>query len=462
MIRKHQRFFNSILLVLDTLVLMVAYFTAYIVKSGQPSSIMPIKLYLFSLLWIIPLLLVVYFFMDLYTPMRSRMYRKEALMVLRAHLIGMVLIYSIFFLSKAFIYSREMLLQFGVLGLIFVLSERFAVRRGLRFLRKIGYNQKYLLIIGAGKTGANFARKVREHRDFGYSVLGFLDDEKNKDELILYKPVLGKCSILQELLRDKLIDEVVVALPLKEYCKYREIIDICEKEGVRARIIPDYSEFFTGNPKVEDFDGIPLLNIRHIPLDDPLNRFLKRIFDTAIALCAIILTGPLMVFIAIGIKLTSKGPILFKQERIGQNNQPFNMLKFRSMKIADDNTASTVWTTVDDPRKTKFGSFLRKTSLDELPQFINVLFGDMSVVGPRPERPHFVEQFKEEICKYMVKHQVKPGITGWAQVNGLRGDTSIEKRIQCDIYYIENWDLFFDFKIMLLTLVKGLVNENAY
>lgn len=462
MIKKHQRFFNTILIVLDIFVLVVAYFTAYMVKAGQPSAIMPIKPYLISLLWAIPLLIGVYYFMDLYSPMRSRMYRKEALMILRAHLIGMVLIFSIFFLSKAFIYSREMLLQFGVLGLIFMLMERYAVRRILRFLRKTGYNQKYMVIVGAGDTGANFARKVREHKDFGYNVMGFLDDERSHGDVIVNKPVLGKCSLLPELLTDNSIDEVVIALPLNSYRKYSSIVEACEKEGVRVRIIPDYSEFFPGSPKVEEFDGIPLLNIRYIPLDDPFNRLLKRLFDMLVAFIAIVSTGPLMLLIAVGIKLTSKGPVFFKQERIGQNNRPFKMLKFRSMRLAVDNSASTVWTTADDPRKTKFGSFLRKTSLDELPQFFNVLFGDMSVVGPRPERPYFVEQFKEEISKYMVKHQVKPGITGWAQVNGWRGDTSIEKRIECDIYYIENWDLLFDVKIMFLTVFKGLVNENAY
>jgi Undecaprenyl-phosphate glucose phosphotransferase len=341
--------------------------------------------------------------------------------------------------------------------------ERFIIRRTLHYFRKKGFNQKHMLIIGAGPVGIEFARKVLNHRDFGYNVIGYLDDDQSKwTNYIKGKPVLGGCDTLARLLDERSIDEVVVALPLKAFKKYGNIVDDCEKAGVRIHIIPDYNQFLSGSPHFEEFDGIPLLNVRRIPLDDPFNRFLKRVFDIMVSAVAIILTGPVMICIAIGIKLTSPGQVFFRQERVGLNNRPFDMLKFRSMRVDNDTVASTTWTTADDPRKTKFGSFLRKTSLDELPQFFNVLFGSMSVVGPRPERPFFVEQFKQSIPKYMVKHQVKPGITGWAQVQGWRGDTSIEKRIECDLYYIENWDPLFDLKIMFLTVFKGLVNKNAY
>jgi Undecaprenyl-phosphate glucose phosphotransferase len=374
-----------------------------------------------------------------------------------------VIIFSVLFLNKHLEYSREVSLLFAFMGLFLILLERYVIRRTLRQLRRSGYNQKHMLIIGAGPVGMDFARKVRVHRDFGYNVIGFLDDDEEKqDNSIVGKPVLGGCAILTELLENQSVDEVVIALPLNAYDKYGSIVKECEKAGVRIRIIPDYNQFLSGSPQIEEFDGIPLLNVRKIPLDDPFNKFLKRLFDICVATIAIILTGPVMILITLGIKLTSSGPVFFRQERVGLNNRRFDMLKFRSMRVIDDMTAATTWTTVDDPRKTKFGAFLRKTSLDELPQFLNVLFGTMSVIGPRPERPFFVEQFKEEIPKYMVKHQVKPGITGWAQVNGWRGDTSIEKRIECDIYYIENWDLLFDVKIMFLTVFKGLVNRNAY
>jgi Undecaprenyl-phosphate glucose phosphotransferase len=320
-----------------------------------------------------------------------------------------------------------------------------------------------MLIIGAGPVGMEFAEKVRAHRDFGYNVIGFLDDDEAKLGLTLSgKPVLGEVALLSDHLAGQTVDEVVIALPLHAYEKYASIVSDCEKAGVRVRIIPDFIRFFPGSPQLEEFDGILLMNVRTILLDDPFNKFLKRLFDITVAVSALILTGPLMILIAIGIKLTSPGPVFFRQERVGMNNRCFEMLKFRTMRVNDDLTAATTWTTADDPRKTVFGSFLRRTSLDELPQFLNVLSGTMSVIGPRPERPFFVDQFREKIPKYMVKHQVKPGITGWAQVNGWRGDTSIEKRIECDIYYIENWDLLFDVKILFMTVFKGLFHDNAY
>jgi Undecaprenyl-phosphate glucose phosphotransferase len=463
MIKKHQRFFNIMQVSLDAISLVIAYLAAVMFKLTVTGFAGFGDLYYWGPLWMIPLLLMVYYFMDVYTPMRSRMYRKEVLILLRAHFLGVVTIYSVLFLFKDIQYSREVSLHFALAGLLLVMLERYGVRRTLRYLRKNGYNQKHLLIVGAGPLGVDFVNKVYAHRDFGYNVVGFLDDDTLKQQTLLAgKPVMGPCAILPQLLANSSVDEVVIALPLNAYEKYGNIVEECEKAGVRVRIIPDYNRYLPGNPTIEEFDGIPLLNVRKIPLDDPFNRFLKRFFDIVISALALLATLPILILIACGIKLTSPGPIFFRQVRVGLNNRPFDMLKFRSMHADDNRTAETTWTTAGDPRKTKFGTFLRKTSLDELPQFFNVFGGSMSVVGPRPERPFFVEQFREDIPKYMVKHQVKPGITGWAQVNGWRGDTSIGMRIECDIYYIENWDLLFDVKIMLLTVFKGLINKNAY
>ncbi len=463
MIKKYQRLFNITQVFLDAMCLIIAYAAAIVFKLNITGFAGFGKVYYWGALWIVPLLLTVYYFMNVYSPMRSRMYRKEILIVARAHFMGVVTIYSVLFLNKDIQYSREVSLHFALLGLFLILVERYAIRRTLRHLRKIGYNQKHLLIVGAGPVGIEFAQKVNAHRDFGYNVVGFLDDDEMKQqERVVGKPVMGCCSNLPHLLDERSVDEVVVALPLNAFEKYGKIVDACEKAGVRVRIIPDYNKYLPGSPVIEEFDGIPLLNVRKIPLDDPFNRFVKRGFDIGFSSLAILVTAPVMMFIAVGIKLTSSGPVFFRQRRIGLNNCPFDMLKFRSMRVADDSRAATTWTTPNDPRKTRFGTFLRKTSLDELPQFFNVFTGNMSVVGPRPERPFFVEQFREDIPKYMVKHQVKPGITGWAQVNGWRGDTSIERRVECDIYYIENWDLLFDVKILFLTVFKGLVNKNAY
>lgn len=448
---------------LDALSLLTAYMGAIAFKLNVTGFAGFGMVYYWGALWMVPLLLLAYHFMGVYSPMRSRMYRKEVLIIAKAHFMGVVMIYSLLFLEKDIHYSREVSLLFASLGFLLILLERYCVRKTLWYLRKNGYNQKHLLIVGAGPVGYEFTQKISLHRDFGYNVVGFLDDDESKHNgEVLGRPVLGSCSQLPRFLEIHSIDEVVVALPLNAYDKYGGIVDGCEKAGVRVRIIPDYNKYLPGNPVIEEFDGIPLLNIRKIPLDDPFNRFVKRAFDLVFSLLALAITSPLMLFIAIGIKLTSPGPVLFRQKRIGLNNRPFEMLKFRSMRVADDAWAATTWTTPNDPRKTKFGAFLRKTSLDELPQFFNVFVGSMSVVGPRPERPFFVQQFSEDIPKYRVKHQVKPGITGWAQVNGWRGDTSIEKRIECDINYIENWDLLFDLKIIMMTVFSGLINKNAY
>ena len=234
------------------------------------------------------------------------------------------------------------------------------------------------------------------------------------------------------------------------------------KSGVHTKFIPDYNNVIPTKPYTEDLLGLPVINIRRVPLSDPLNKLVKRVIDLFGAAVALILFSPVMLGTMIAIKLTSPGPLIFKQERVGLQNRPFEMYKFRSMVVQDKEVEKKGWTTKDDPRVTGVGKFIRRTSIDELPQLINVFKGDMSLVGPRPERTQFVEKFREEIPRYMIKHQVRPGLTGWAQVNGYRGDTSIRKRIECDLYYIENWTLGLDFKILIMTFFKGFVNKNAY
>ena len=249
---------------------------------------------------------------------------------------------------------------------------------------------------------------------------------------------------------------------LNEYHKLEQIVAICEKSGVHTKFVPDYYNFISTNPYTEDLDGLPVINIRNVPLTNTVNRMIKRLIDIIGSIVALILFSPIMLVVAILVKKSSPGPIFFAQERIGLGNRPFKMYKFRSMGVQDPKKEAKEWTTKNDARVTPVGRIIRKTSLDELPQFWNVLKGDMSLIGPRPERPLFVEKFKEEIPRYMIKHQVRPGITGWAQVNGFRGDTSIRSRIEHDLYYIENWSLGLDIKILFLTFFKGFVNKNAY
>lgn len=274
--------------------------------------------------------------------------------------------------------------------------------------------------------------------------------------------VLGRINNLSVILPENKLDEIAITLGLNEYFRLEEIVAMCEKSGVHTQFVPDYHNIIPTKPYTEDLQGLPVVNIRYVPLSNTFNAMLKRIVDIFGALVAIILFSPVMLFSCIMIKLTSPGPLIYRQTRVGLHNKPFEMYKFRSMEVQTEEKEKKAWTVKNDPRVTGFGKFMRHTSIDELPQLFNILKGDMSLVGPRPERPFFVEKFREEIPRYMVKHQVRPGLTGWAQVNGYRGDTSIRKRIDCDLYYIENWTLGLDFKILFLTFFKGFVNKNAY
>ena len=288
------------------------------------------------------------------------------------------------------------------------------------------------------------------------------------------KPITIRCCmnrVTPEVLKEKLEAEgakveahpyLPYAFYLSDYDYLEGVVDICEKSGVHTKFIPDYSSLIPSRPYTEDLMGLPVINIRYVPLSNTFNAMIKRAMDIVGAIVAIIVSSPVMLILCILIKLTSPGPLIYKQERVGLHNQTFRMYKFRSMEIQKESEEKKAWTVKNDPRVTGIGKLMRHTSLDELPQLFNILKGEMSLVGPRPERPFFVEKFREEIPRYMVKHQVRPGLTGWAQVNGYRGDTSIRKRIECDLYYIENWSVGFDIKIMFLTIFKGFINKNAY
>jgi Undecaprenyl-phosphate glucose phosphotransferase len=400
-----------------------------------------------------------------YSPKRKKRFIDDLFRIFQVHAISLFVLLSLLFYFKAVHISREYLAIYMVGNVVAIMLYRFVIKRMLQHFREKGYNKQFVLILGAGSLGKRFYKNLLQHPEMGYEVLGFLDDQCDEiDEQFgkRYKPILGTLDDLAATIEQKPIDEVIIALPLEAHHKFPTIINACEKAGVRTLIIPDFFDYLPARPTFDNFAGMPLINVRDIPLDLMSNRILKRAFDIAFALFAIVLTSPVLLIAALGIKLSSPGPIIFKQERVGLNRRNFMMFKFRSMRVQAQGSSDTKWTTENDPRKTKFGSFLRKTSLDELPQFFNVLLGHMSIVGPRPERPFFVDQFKEEIPKYMVKHHVRPGITGWAQSNGLRGDTSIEERIRYDIFYIENWSILLDVKIIWKTVINGFINKNAY
>ena len=359
-------------------------------------------------------------------------------------------------------FSTRMLLVFFALNILLLAGERLAIRLFLRSLRTNGYNQKHVLMIGYSRAAEGFIDRVSLNPEWGYHIQGILDDHKDPGYVYKKIPVLGPISHLETFLAANTLDEIVITLSIGEYANLEQIVAACEKSGVHTKFIPDYNNIIPTIPYMEDLQGLPVINIRHVPLTNVFNATVKRCVDIFGALFGITLFSPLMLITAALIKITSPGPVIYSQERIGLHNRPFKMFKFRSMEVQDPNKEKKQWTTPHDPRVTSVGRFIRKTSIDEMPQFFNILIGDMSLVGPRPERPLFVEKFKEEIPRYMIKHQVRPGLTGWAQVNGYRGDTSITKRIEHDLYYIENWSLGFDFKIMFLTIFKGFINKNAY
>ena len=465
MIKENQKLLNRAIVLLDIITIFLAFLLSWYIRihSGLievEGGVLSFKEFLIPVLVMIPVYLIIYNFKRLYNAERMVFLSKELGNIIVANILGILIFTGLLFVTKQIDYSRTFLVLFFLLCTFFTATERAGIRVIMRRIRKKGYNTKYTVFVGYSDGTEKFNKLIEENVHWGYKVLGMFEDYKINNDNI---PYLGTIDDLEKYLSEnRAVDEIIITLEIKDYDKLKGIISVCEKLGVRAQIIPSYYKYLPAKPYVEEIGGIPLINMRYIPLDNILNKTIKRAVDIVGSLVAIILFSPIMLIVAIFIKLTSKGPVIFKQERIGLNKKPFIMYKFRSMRMQDPEEEKKDWTTKNYSRKTKIGTFIRKTSIDELPQFFNVLKGDMSLIGPRPERPFYVEKFMNEIPKYMVKHQVRPGITGWAQVNGWRGDTSIEKRIECDIYYIENWSFSFDIKIIFLTIFKGFVNKNAY
>ena len=465
MIKDNQKLLNKIHLLLDALVIVVAYALAWIVRFeiGRVSGgVLPKENYFAALIFLVPGYLLLYSAFQLYTPKRTTRTRIEIYTVIKANTVGVFGYLAVLYLMHEEDYSRSMIAFFYVINIILASGYRVVLRDLLRQFRKKGYNLKHVLLVGYSRAAEQYIERIKQNPAWGYHIMGVLDDHVGKDVSFKGIQVIGEVDEIYRLLPQNNLDEIAITLSLSDYDRLEEIVSFCEKSGVHTKFIPDYNAVIPTKPYTEDLNGLPVINIRNVPLTSGWNQFLKRSMDLFGGIVACILFSPIMLICAMLIKLTSKGPILFKQERIGLHNRPFYMYKFRSMRLQTEEDEKKGWTVKNDPRVTGIGKFMRKTSIDELPQLFNILKGDMSLIGPRPERPQFVEKFKEEIPRYMIKHQVRPGLTGWAQVNGYRGDTSIRKRIDCDIYYIENWTLQLDIKIIILTFVKGFINKNAY
>ena len=472
MIKDNQKRLNRMHVLLDILVTVVAYALAwFIVISGKvlplDEGVLKPQVYFMALIFIVPIYLILYASFHLYVPKRIQGRRSELANICKANVIGLMLFTFVLFGLRRFVshlsyFSTKMILAFFAANIILLEAERISIRIFLRSLRTNGYNQKHVLLIGYSRAAEGFIDRVSVNPEWGYHVQGILDDHRPAGFAYKKVQVLGPTNHLEDFLASNTLDEIAITLSIKEYSNLEQIVAACEKSGVHTKFIPDYNNIIPTIPYMEDLQGLPVIHIRHVPLTGVFNATMKRIVDLAGALFGLIVFSPLMLVTALLIKITSPGPVLFSQERIGLHNRPFKMYKFRSMEVQDPGRERSQWTTPHDPRVTPVGRFIRKTSIDEMPQFFNVLIGDMSLVGPRPERPLYEEKFKEEIPRYMIKQQVRPGLTGSAQVNGYRGDTSITKRIEHDLYYIENWSLGFDFKIMFLTVFKGFINKNAY
>lgn len=474
MIKDNQKLFNRFHILLDALIIILAFrFTYYLrfesflrykydflLIFGYPGSFHD---YSKLLIYIVPVYLLLYYKCHVYDSKRSRSIRFEVWDLFKANVIGIAYCTFVLIMSKySSRYMRMFLFMFFCINLSMMYISKSILRRILAYYRKKGFNQKHVLVVGYSRTAERYINRVLSNPEWGYHVHGILDDTMKPGTHYKNIKVIDTIDKLESILERNTLDEIAITLSISEYEKLEHIVALCEKSGVHTKFIPDYNNIIPTKPYIEDINGLPVINIRNVPLSNWLNKTIKRTCDIVGSLLCILIFAIPMLVTAIIIKATSKGPLIFKQTRIGLHNKEFSMYKFRSMEVQAPDKEKHAWTTMNDPRVTPIGKFIRKTSIDELPQLFNVLKGDMSLVGPRPERPFFVEKFKEEIPRYMIKHQVRPGMTGWAQVSGYRGDTSIIKRVEHDLYYIENWSLSFDIKILFLTVFKGFVNKNAY
>lgn len=464
MLKAHSKLLEHIMLAGDLLVVAGCWLLAYLVRFyvlGPPlrSEIPPLHPYLLMLLPILVVWGVSFRAFDLYRPRRIASHLSEAADLAKASSMGaLVLVAVMTFLFREYEYSRVVIVYFWMLSIAAVWFSRGAFREVLRFARRRGFNLRYAIVVGGGDLAATVVSRMAARPDVGIKVLGVVGDDKDGLGGTRW---LGGYADLRAVLDANTVDHVILALAHEDYGRLRGLLEAVGDEPVTIHVVPDLFRFASLRGGVEEFEGMPFIHLRDSPLHG-WSSVTKRVFDVVFSAAIVVGLSPVLLLLALGVKLTSRGPVFYQQERMGLDGQRFRMLKFRTMRVDAEATTGPVWAVEDDPRRVPYGAFLRRFSLDELPQFVNVLRGEMSVVGPRPERPFFVEQFRRTVPGYMLRHKVKSGLTGWAQVNGLRGNTSLEKRIQFDLEYIERWSLWLDLKIIALTLVRIVFERNAY
>jgi Undecaprenyl-phosphate glucose phosphotransferase len=479
MLRERSLLLQRLLFGADLSLIALAWVIAWVLRFEvlTPPQWVPLSQYLGFLPFVLAVWGAVLLVSGLYRTRRAQRLTLVAYAVARAVALGLVVSLGALFFYREFSFSRLHVLLFAVLASVFLVGLRFGIYTVLRRGRESGRNVRRVLIVGAGKAGQRLARAFRHYPWMGFEVIGFLDDREGAveaeppdplyPELVGRPDVLGPVSAIESLLDHHAegggggIDMVYAALPLSAADKIQEVADACARHTAHLCLVPDLFGLDLLNSRISDVDGLPVIHLMdEAPLD--IRQVIKRAGDVAFSIAALTALAPVLAVIAVAVKLSSPGPVLYRQTRMGLNGQTFEILKFRSMPVDAEATTGAVWSTKGETRATRVGSFLRRTSLDELPQFWNVLMGDMSVVGPRPERPALIEDFRHQIPGYMLRHKTKAGITGWAQVHGWRGDTSLHKRIEYDLYYIQNWSLWLDLKIVVMTVFKGFVHENAH
>ncbi|CAN5522267.1 undecaprenyl-phosphate glucose phosphotransferase [soil metagenome] len=471
MLKERSQILQQSMFIADIGLIALAWISAWVVRFEflTPPEWMPLTSYLTFLPAVVVIWSAVFLLSGLYQTRRAQRLPLVVFSVARAVALGVVASVVAMFFFRAFAFSRLHMLLFGIISSLLLVGLRVAIYASLRQARKRGRNLRRVLIVGAGRAGQRVARAFRLYPWMGFEVVGFLDDrEKIFDPSTSSQIIpLGRISEVAETMDrmaadGRTVDMVYAALPLAATARLEEIAEALSTRHAHLCLVPDLFHLdILLHQRVSDLDGLPVIHlIDEAPWE--LSRFAKRAIDIAFSAGVLLILSPLFAVVAAAIKLSSPGPVFYRQQRMSLNGQCFDMIKFRSMPINAEAATGAKWAEPGEQRATRVGALLRRTSLDELPQFINVLLGDMSVVGPRPERPVFIEDFKDRVPRYMLRHRVKAGITGWAQVNGWRGSTSIEKRIEYDLYYIQNWSLAFDIKIMALTLVKGFVHEHAY
>ncbi|WHZ15570.1 MAG: Undecaprenyl-phosphate galactosephosphotransferase [Nitrospira sp.] len=464
MLKRHSQFLQSLLFIFDLTVIcccwMLAYYIRFLEGVGPvDKGVPPLDLYVALLVPIVLVWGVSFRAFHLYRPRRMGTHAAEIFDIAKANTLSVLILVALTFFVRQFEYSRLVFVYFWILNVVALGFSRMAFREGLRLIRRKGRNLRHCMIIGAGKLGQRIARSLALHSEFGIKVHGYLTRHPEKlGQWFEGAEVVGLYSDLEKYAPG--LDIVFVCVPPDAEASTEKLLQFLATTTIEVKVVPSIYEFITLRAEAEMFDGLPVITLQGTPLHG-WNVVLKRGADVVGALLALLLTGPVLVIVTGLIKATSAGPVFYRQERMGLDGKPFLMLKFRTMR--DDHPGDTVLLTPkNDPRVTPLGRWLRRTSIDELPQFWNVLLGEMSIVGPRPERSWVVEEVRRQIPLYMLKHKMKAGITGWAQVNGWRGNTSLEKRIEHDLYYIEHWSIWFDLKIMWLTLWRGFIHRHAY